>query len=231
MSEFKNKDFFPHPSNLRNDRRMKRVMKDLPGGVGYGAVVILIERLRCEENYSYPIADLDLLSDEFDISLPILQTVISKYGFFELIKDEVLISPVLNTLMDPYTNRIEQAKIAGQISAQKRKIKQEKQLLELSKTDSTERSLNGSDTEEKRLEEKIKENKIKEDFAALKKLAQKTSAEIAKLIIDDLELLPSTKLIILKNGGLANVLDSLGLSSYDTFYINEFKQAAGELLG
>lgn len=171
MSEIKNKDFFPHPSNLRNDRRMKRVMKDLPGGVGYGAVVMTIERLRCEDNYSYPIADLDLLSDEFNISLPILQTVISKYGFFELTSkenEEVFISPILNTLMEPYQERIKQARIAGNISAKKRKQKQEKQLQELSLFDSSERSLNVSTTEEKRKEEKRIEN-TRVDYISLSK--------------------------------------------------------------
>lgn len=150
MSDLKNKDYFPHPSNLRNDRRMKRVMKDLPGGVGYGAVVITMERLRCEENYSYPLSDLDLLADEFDISLPILQTIVSKYGFFELKKsdsEEIIISPLLNTLMQPYQARKEQAQIAGKISATKRKIKQEKQLQELSQLSSTELPFNVSDTD------------------------------------------------------------------------------------
>ena len=124
MSTLTNKDYFPHPSNLRNDRRMKRVMKDFAGGVGYGAVVLLIERLRCEPDYLYPVADLDLLADEFNISLPILQTIISSYGFFDLIKkndEEILISPILNELMQPYKNRIEQAKVAGKISASKKK--------------------------------------------------------------------------------------------------------------
>lgn len=158
----KNKDYWPHPANLRNDRRFRRLMKDLPGAVGYGVAVITIERLRCEPNYSYPLADLDLLADEFDISVPILQTVITKYDLFDIREEkdgEMMFSPFLDELMEPYKERIEQARIAGHISAKKRKLKQLKQLEELSLFSSTERQLNSGPTEEKRKEEKRKEEK------------------------------------------------------------------------
>jgi hypothetical protein len=163
MSDMKNQNYWPHPADLRHNRMMKRAMKDLPGGVGYGAIVLTMERLRCEPDFSYPIEDLDLLADEFDISLPILQTVISKYGFFEVKDDELLISPTLNTLMKPYKERKKQAQLAGKISAHKRKLKQEKQLKELSLIDSSERSSNERSTEERRGEEKRRENIIREE--------------------------------------------------------------------
>jgi hypothetical protein len=134
-SHIKYKHWFPHPANLRNDRRMKRAMKDLPGAVGYGAIVLVMEVLRCEPEYKYPVRDLDLLASEFDISLPILQTVIANYGFFKFYKDaneDMFISPLLNELMIPYHEKQKQNKIAGEISAQKRKIKQEQQLYVLS---------------------------------------------------------------------------------------------------
>lgn len=139
-SSLKNKHWFPHPADLRNDRRMKRAMKDLPGAVGYGVIVLMMEVLRNEPDFRYPMKDLDLLASEFDISLPILQTVITSYGFFELytIEDgEMFISPLLNTLMTPYIEKKKKNQIAGRISAQKRKLKQEQQLLELSRLNSS----------------------------------------------------------------------------------------------
>jgi len=145
----KNKHWFPHPANLRNDRRMKRAMKDLPGAVGYGVIVLMMEVLRNEPDFRYPTKDLDLLASEFEISLPILQTVIKSYGFFELFMSddgEMFISPILNELMIPYIEKRKQNQIAGQISAKKRKIKQEQQLLELSQLNSSQHMSNTCQT-------------------------------------------------------------------------------------
>lgn len=185
MSELKNQNYWPHPADLRHNRMMKRAMKDLPGGVGYGAIVLTMERLRCEPDFSYPIKDLDLLADEFDISLPILQTVVSNYGFFEIKDNELLISPTLNTLMKPYQERKRQASIAGKISAQKRKIKQEKQLKELSLVDSAERSYNDGETEEKRGEEKRRENIIGEESRAELKNFIKSFLDLKSFMINN----------------------------------------------
>ena len=164
----KNKHYWPHPSDLRNDRRVRRLMKDLPGMVGYGVAVITIERLRCEPDYSYPLADLDLLADEFAISVAILQTVISQYDLFDIRTEddgEMVFSPLLDELMEPYIEKVQQAKRAGQISAQKRKLKQLKQLEELSHMDSDERSLNAGSTEENRKEENRKEKNTTDNTA------------------------------------------------------------------
>jgi len=227
MSELKNKDFFPHPSNLRNDRRMKRAMKDLPGGVGYGAIVLTMERLRCEPDFSYPIEDLDLLADEFDISLPILQTVISKYGFFQIENEELLISPALNILMQPYQERKKQAQIAGRISAEKRKLKQQKQLEELSLQYSSGRSLNGRDTD-KTISDKIRkeiEDKTNEELDLLISLAEKTAVEIQHIKLEDLNISESSKNVIIKNKGILNVLDSLSVGTYNANYYMQFLNA------
>jgi len=163
----KNKHWFPHPADLRNDRRMKRAMKDLPGGVGYGVIVLMMEVLRNEPDFRYPMKDLDLLASEFDISLPILQTVITSYGFFELytIEDgEMFISPLLNTLMMPYVEKKKKNQIAGRISAQKRKLKQEQQLLELSQLNSSQHMSNTCQTS---VTHNIQEHSIKEKKKSL----------------------------------------------------------------
>ena len=166
-SSIKNTHWFPHLANLRNDRRMKRAMKDLPGGVGYGAIVLTIEVLRCEQGFKYPVDDLDLLAAEFDISLPILQTVINSYGFFEIIEDEqeqMFVSPLLNDLMIPYLEKQKQNKIAGKISAHKRKLKQEQQLYALSQFNSNQHVLDKCETGVK---QNIVENKREEKNISL----------------------------------------------------------------
>ena len=138
MSTLKNKYWFAHPADLRHDRRMRRAMSDFPNGVGYGLIVLLIEHLRCQPNYSYPLQDLDLLAKEFETSLPILQTLITKYEFFEIIeneKEELFISPMLNDLMKPYDEKVEKNRLAGIKSAEKRKEKMKKLIVEAQKKD------------------------------------------------------------------------------------------------
>lgn len=167
MGSLKNKHWFPHPANLRNDRRMRRAMKDFPGAVAYGVIVLMIEVLRNEPDFKYPVRDLDLLASEFDISLPILQTLIGNYNFFEFKKfesEEVFVSPVLNELMIPYLQKQSQNKIAGEVSAKKRKLKQEQQLHLLSLLGSNQHVLDMSSlcVEENRKEENRKEKKIEE---------------------------------------------------------------------
>ncbi len=130
----KNSHFFPIPADFSQDRRMRRAMNDFKGGVGYGLILLLFENLRREPNYKYPLKDLDLLAKDFYVSLPILQTIIAKYGFFEVIKDEneeFFLSPLLSELMIPYDEMVEKNRIAGKISAKKRKEKQEQQLKQL----------------------------------------------------------------------------------------------------
>lgn len=162
-SNLKHMHWFPHSADLRNDRRMKRAMKDLPGGVGYGAIVLTMEVLRCEPDFKYPLEDLDLLATEFDISLPILQTVVNNYGFFEIVEEElgkVFFSPILNELMVPYLQKKQQNKIAGDISAKKRKIKQEQQLYLLSQLCSTQQMFDDCSTgvQDNREENSITDN-------------------------------------------------------------------------
>ena len=157
---------FPHPTSLRHQRNVKRAMKDFPNGTGYGTIVILLEVLASQPGLKYPVEDIDILSDEIGISIPIIQTIISKYEIFRMIKDEKgesFFSVSLNQWMEPYYRKIEENRIKGIKSglARKKKIEKEIKELKLSQVNSSELQLNRSSTN--RIEEKrIEENKLKE---------------------------------------------------------------------
>ena len=55
--------YFPHFSNARNDRKLRRLRKEL-GIEGYGIYFMVLEVLRDQEGFKYPLEDLDLLSEE-----------------------------------------------------------------------------------------------------------------------------------------------------------------------
>jgi len=162
---------FPHPTSLRHQRNIKRAMKDFPNGTGYGTIVILLEVLASQPELKYPIEDIDILSDEIGISIPIIQTIISKYEIFKLIKDkkgESFFSISLNRWMEPYYKKIEENRIKGIKSglARKKKIEKEIKELKLIQINSSEPQLNRSSTnriEEKRIKEKkelLEEKKV-----------------------------------------------------------------------
>jgi hypothetical protein len=134
---------FLFPSNFRNKRNIKRLIKDFYIQ-GYGIAVYLLEILAETEEHKYPLNDIDLIADELKVSIPTLQEIIKSYGLFEIIQEGEykFFSPALNQWLEPYYKQIEQRKIAAQISVNSRKIKQQKQLLELSQIDSTQRPLN-----------------------------------------------------------------------------------------
>jgi len=150
---------FLHPTMLRTVRSFRRLMKDFPAGTGYGAALMLIEILSSEDEQKIPIVDVDIVADEIGISIPILNTIISKYNIF-IVKDNYIKCPMLDEWLQPFKKKVEQNRKAGKISAQKRKEKakqQELQLLQdLSVTNSTQQMFNTCLTNKK------KENKRKE---------------------------------------------------------------------
>ncbi|MDX4060202.1 DUF4373 domain-containing protein [Aliarcobacter skirrowii] len=132
------------PSNFRNQKNIKRVIKEFDIQ-GYGIVLYLLETLAETENHLYPYNDIDLLADEMRVSTQKIETVIKRYGVFEIIQTsegDLFFSSSLNDWLKPYYEAKQQRQIAGKISAEKRKIKQKEQLAQLSQLDSTQRSLN-----------------------------------------------------------------------------------------
>ncbi len=112
--------YFPHFSNARHDRKVKRIIKEL-GVEGYGIYFMTLEVLREQTELRYPLDDIDLLADEFRTSEQKVRTVVCNYGLFEIDDEKMFFSPKLFLYLEPYfrmkTQRIE----AGKKSAEARK--------------------------------------------------------------------------------------------------------------
>lgn len=123
-----NKDayYFPHFSNARHDRRVRRLRKEL-GVEGYGIFFMLLEVLREQADFMHPIQDLDLLADEFGTSEQKVRTVISNYGLFEITEDqdgeECFTSPRQVEYLEPYFRMKEQRREASKKAVEARKKK------------------------------------------------------------------------------------------------------------
>lgn len=104
--------YFPHFSNARSDRKIKRLRKEL-GLEGYGIYFMILETLRDQQEYKYPVEDIDLLADEFGTSEQKIRTVISNYALFTLDDNEMFFSPKMIMYLQPYLEVKEKKQIAG----------------------------------------------------------------------------------------------------------------------
>lgn len=104
--------YFPHFYNARSDRKMLRVRREL-GIEGYAIYFMLLEVLREQTNFSYPLEDIDLLADEFKTSEQKIRTVITNYKLFQVNEQEFFYSDKLIQNLQPYIESSERARLAA----------------------------------------------------------------------------------------------------------------------
>jgi hypothetical protein len=190
--------YFSHDANAKDDFKIMLLIEEL-GLEGYGIFWILIETLREQQNYKYPLKLLSVLARKYNTTLAKLEVVVRNYHLFEIENECFFFSRSLNRRMEVMHKAIEQRKIAGQISAMKRKKKQEEQLkqleINLSPNDSIERPLNGCLTivqqiKENKNKEKERKEKIKKDIGILELIEKQnlSAQQIAKIEIEKLGL-------------------------------------------
>ena len=179
--------YFPHFSNARNDRKIKRLRKEL-GAEGYGVYFMILETLRDQQDFCYPMEDIDLLSEEFDVSEAKVRTVICNYGLFDINNEQNFFSPKLIKYLEPYFKMKNQRKNAAK--ARWAKHPKINLLGEISDATALRPHNDRSATE---MQRKVKESKVKEskqtnilldesvdmDASANVKLKEKTKAQAA----------------------------------------------------
>jgi hypothetical protein len=111
--------YFPHFCNARHDRKIKRLRKEL-GVEGYGIYFMILEILREQQDMMYPMDDIDLLAEEFNVSEAKVRTTICNYELFDIDEANRFFSPKMLVYLEPYFRMKEQRKLAGKASAEKR---------------------------------------------------------------------------------------------------------------
>jgi len=220
--------YFPHFSNARHDRKLKRVIKEF-GIEGYGIYFMLLEVLRDQPEMKYPLSDIDLLADEFRTSEPKVKTIIANYGLFEVDKLSMFFSPKLEEYLEPYFKMKKQRIEAGKASGEKRKQKSLKQ--------KNERPLNdrSSTDEQSKVKESKGEDKPKKPKDYLNQTYFEKSEELNSAFIDYLDLRIKnkytmtdravnaliTKLRKLSNGNIGTalkIIDEAIIGKWKSFY-------------
>lgn len=105
--------YFPHFANARHDRKLKRVQKEL-GLEGYAIYFQLLEILREQLDFKYPIADIDLLADEMGTSEPKIKAVVCNYDLFTIDEQDNFFSIKQLFYLQPYIEKTQRARLAAQ---------------------------------------------------------------------------------------------------------------------
>lgn len=105
--------YFPHFANARHDRKLKRVQKEL-GLEGYAIYFQLLEILREQLDFKYPMADIDLLADEMGTSEPKIKAVVCNYDLFTVDEQDNFFSIKQLFYLQPYIEKTQRARLAAQ---------------------------------------------------------------------------------------------------------------------
>lgn len=232
--------YFPHFIGARNDRKIKRVRRDL-GVEGYALYFMTLEVLREEQDLQYPLGDIDILADDFGTSEAKLKTIILNYDLFSLVETSdghMFFSPKQIQYLKPYFNRRELSRLNGVKSGMARRQKAEQLLLTLSDIDSTKQVFNnGSTSVELRTNERKKQTKeeIKETLSkkeeverdVFKNLQSFKTHFIAKntnipFYTQGIGFLPSTPFKINESGYIVNMVNNKIISKEEAFKIWEY---------
>lgn len=103
--------YFPHFCNARNDSKIIKLRRVL-GIEGYGIYFMLLEILREQTDFKYPLAGIEDLSYEWHTSKEKIATVINDFGLFEIV-DNDFFSAKLMFYLQPYIEKSERARLAA----------------------------------------------------------------------------------------------------------------------
>jgi hypothetical protein len=113
--------WFSHDSNARDDQRCVMLIEQL-GLEGYGIYWILIETLRDQPGYRYPLALLPSLARRYNTTAEKMRVVVGNYGLFTVTEDEFFLSPGLCRRMERWDEKRELARLKGLRSGEKRRL-------------------------------------------------------------------------------------------------------------
>lgn len=148
MEKKKDAFYFSHDANAKDDFKCMLLIEEL-GLEGYGIFWILVETLREQDCFKYPIRLLPSLSRKYNTTLTKMEVVIRNYNLFQIDEENFFFSQSLNRRMLLMDKAREQRKLAGIASGKARKKNE------------IERPLNKCSTDDEQIKEK-KENKQKE---------------------------------------------------------------------
>jgi hypothetical protein len=195
--------YFPHDSNAKDDPKCVLLIEQL-GLEGYGIFWILIETLRDQPEYKYPVRLIPAIARRYNSNFDKVYAVITQFDLFEIENEIFFFSKSLIERMKPLENKREMARLAGLKSAEKRKISTSVEQAFNNRSTSVEQAFNNRSTS------KVKESKLEESKE------EKEKNIFFKISKKEIFIKPSD--YVIKNAGIK--LDVL-INQYELKDVNE----------
>lgn len=106
--------YFPHDSNAKDDPKCVLLIEQL-GMEGYGIYWMLIETLREQADYTYPVANIPALGRRYNTTAEKVKTVVCNYGLFTVKDDKIFFSDSLNRRMLVFEEKRAKRSEAGRL--------------------------------------------------------------------------------------------------------------------
>lgn len=204
--------WFRHDSNAKDDFKCMLLIEQL-GCEGYGIFWILVETLRDQKDYRYPLSLLGALARKYNTTQAKMETVVREYKLFEIDQDSFFFSLSFNQRMKALDVIKEKRRLAGKKSGESRRKKQ------------IEHNSNKCSTSVELLDKNRKEEKRKE-LIELKSLilSKSTNALYDLFSSGNYKTIFSGKILshIEKNRGFSDLKILLEDDSYDEWVIEKF---------
>lgn len=187
--------YFPHFSNARSDSKILKVRRVL-GVEGYGIYFMLLEVLRDQKDFKYPLEGVEDLAFEFHISKEKVMSVINDFDLFEVDTNQKFFSPKQMLYLEPYIEKSKKARMA----ANKRweKVKGKKELPEQCERNADALQSQSTSNARRGEESKVNETKVNKSKKDKNEKSKDFSASIHELyakVIEEFEAeeIPATK--------------------------------------
>ena len=104
--------YFSHDSNAKDDPKIMLLVDEL-GLEGYGIFWVLIEELRNQDGYMYPLRLVRVLARRYNTTEAKMQTVIKNYDLFKFTENDFFFSESLLQRMRHLDEKRRKRQIAG----------------------------------------------------------------------------------------------------------------------
>jgi hypothetical protein len=162
--------YFSHDSNAHDDPKCVLLIEQL-GLEGYGIYWMLIETLREQPEYIYPVSLLSALARRFNTSPEKMKEVVTSYNLFDVNEKGFFYSNSLNKRMEHYEYKRELSRMGGKKSAEKRNLLNTSSALEphlsCTSTSIVKKSIVNETKEKKNIADHNKQN-VQEESLAVK---------------------------------------------------------------
>lgn len=104
--------YFPHEYNAKDDPKCERLIWEM-GMEGYGMFWALLEVLRAQPDYTYPVANIPIIARKYNADPEKLRHVVFDFGLFSIVDDRIFFSNGLTARMQVIDDRRKRLSEAG----------------------------------------------------------------------------------------------------------------------